>query len=126
MANAPLTNIWFPDNEARSRVVAALTTAAAGGGGAAVTITIPNDYPPIDRTIPCPILGMFAAQNGATLVANGQEAFAMANQMNTTLTPDSAGEFRITGARTIEIYQQANEAQVVLVIYVAKGTGQKT
>ena len=124
MANAPLANIWFPDDEARSRVVAAITT-SAGGAGAAVVITIPNGYPPIDRTIPCPVLGIFTAQVGATLVANGIEGYAMADQMG-ALAADSAGEFQITGARTISIWEQAAEAKIVLVIYVAKGTGQET
>ena len=124
LANAPLANIWFPDDEARSRVVAAITTLAAVG--AAATFTIPNGYPPIDRTIPCPILGIFCAQNGATLAANGQEAFAIAGQMGTAVAPDSIGEFRVTGARTVEVFQTAAEAQVVLVIYVGKGSGQET
>jgi sugar phosphate isomerase/epimerase len=125
MANAPLANIWFPDDEARSRVVAAISTAAAVG--AAVTITIPNGYPPIDRTIPCPVLAIVVADNTAAgLLANGQEMFAIAGQMGTALAPDSAGEFRITGARTVEIFQQVNVAQVALIIYVAKGSGQET
>jgi hypothetical protein len=125
MANAPLANIWFPDDEARSRVVAAISTVAAVG--AAVTITIPNGYPPIDRTIPCPVLAIVVADNTvAGLLANGQEMFAIAGQMGTALAPDSAGEFRITGARTVEIFQQVAVDQVALIIYVAKGSGQET
>ncbi len=128
MANAPLTNVWFPDNEDRSRVIAAITT-SAGGAGANITITIPNGYPPIDRTIPCPVLAIFTAQVGTTLVGNGVEGYALGGQMGATpasLTPDSAGEFLITGARTIDIWEQAAEAKVVLVIYIGKGTGQET
>lgn len=125
LANAPLANIWFPDDEARSRVIAAISTVAAVG--AAVTITIPNGYPPIDRTIPCPVLAIVVADNTAGgLLANGQEMFAIAGQMGTALAPDSAGEFRITGARTVEILQQVATDQIALIIYVAKGTGQQT
>ena len=102
LANAPLANIWFPDDEARSRVIAAISTVAAVG--AAVTITIPNGYPPIDRTIPCPVLAILVADNTAGgLLAFGQEMFAIAGQMPTALAPDSAGEFRITGARAVGI-----------------------
>nr|BDI55207.1 MAG: hypothetical protein [uncultured archaeon] len=131
MANLPLANFWFPDNEARSRVVAAYTTIAAVG--AAVTITIPDAYPPIDRTIPCPVLAIVVADNTvAGLLLHGQEMFAIGGvaavggQMPTALAPDSAGEFRITGARTVEIWQQVNVTQAVLIIYVAKGSGQET
>ena len=125
MANVPLANIWFPDDEARSRVIAAITTCAAVG--AAVTITIPNGYPPIDRTIPCPVLAIVLADNTAGgLLANGQEMFAIAGQMATGTAADSAGEFQITGARTIELFQQIATDQVALVIYVAKGSGQET
>ena len=131
LANAPLANIWFPDDEARSRVVAAYTTVAAGGGTAVVTATIPNNYPPIDRTIPCPVLAIVAADNTAGgLLALGQEMFAMSiggvvGQMG-ALAPDSVGEFQITGARTIDFYQTDNTTQAVLIIYVAKGSGQET
>jgi len=126
VANLPLTNIWFPDEEARSRVVAAYTTVAAGGGAAVVTATIPNGYPPIDRTIPCPVLAIIAADNTAGgLLALGQEAFPIADQMG-VLPPDSVREFQITGARTIDFYQTVNITQAVLIIYVAKGSGQET
>ena len=125
LANAPLANIWFPDEEAWSRVVAAFTTIAAVG--AAVVATIPNEYPPIDRTIPCPVLAIVAADNTvAGLLADGQETFAIANQMPTALAADSIGEFRITGARTIELFQTVAVTQAVLIIYVAKGSGQET
>lgn len=125
LANAPLANIWFPDEEARSRVVAAITVAAAIG--AATNLVIPNGYPPIDRTIPCPVLAIVIADNTvAGLGANGQEMFAIAGQMPTALAADSAGEFRIIGERTIEIWQQVAVDQVALIIYVAKGSGQET
>jgi hypothetical protein len=63
------------------------------------------------------------AQAGATLVANGNEGFDITGHCDGT--PDSAGEFQITGDRTIKVYQQANEAQDALVLYYGKGSGQK-
>ena len=124
LANVPLANIWFPDNEARSRVVAAVARLAAAG--AATNLVIPNEYPPIDRTIPCPVLAIFTAENGAVLGAVGQEAFAIAGQMGTALAADSIGEFRITAPRIVEVFQTLAATQVALIIYVAKGSGQET
>jgi len=121
-----LANIWFPNLKDRSRIIAAISTLPAVGAPAASNVVIPNDYPPIDRTIPCPVLAIFCAQNTATLAANGQHAFAMAGQLNTGVAPTGAGEFQITGVRTISVWNLPNEAQVVLIIYVAKGSGQDT
>ena len=124
LANAPLANIWFPDNEARSRIVAAIARLAAVG--AATNLVIPNEYPPIDRTIPCPVLAIVALDDTAGgLLATGQELFAMAGQMG-ALAPDSLGEFRITGVRTVSVFQTVATTQVALIIYVAKGSGQET
>ncbi|KKM89497.1 hypothetical protein LCGC14_1248110 [marine sediment metagenome] len=122
---APITNIFFPSEEDRGRVVAAATTVAASGGAAAAkTLTIGNEYPPIDLNIPSPVLAILVAQNGATLAANGIHAFAIGGQMSTA--PDSAGEFQILTSRTISIWQLPNETCDVVVIYVSKGNGQKT
>ena len=124
LANAPLANIWFPDDEARSRVVAAIARLAAVG--AATNLVIPDEYPPIDRTIPCPVLAIVALDNTAGgLLALGEEMFAMAGQMG-ALAPDSVGEFQITGVRTVSVFQTVNTTQVALIIYVAKGSGQET
>lgn len=125
---APLVDVWFPDRKDRERIVAAVTTSAGAAGGV-VTITIPNQYPPIDRSIPCPVLAIIGAITTATLAINENEIWAMAGQMGATpatLTPDSAGEFLITGPRTIDIWEQTAGIKAVLVIYVSKGSGQKT
>ncbi len=119
---APITPI-FPDKEARRRMVVAATTVAAGAA-AAKTITIPDAYPPIDLSIPSPVLAIMIGQNEATLVVDGSGVFAIAGQMSTT--PDSAGEFQILSARTISIWKIANKTAVVLVCYISKGSGQKT
>lgn len=130
MATSPLSNIYFPSDEllnpqkSGSFLCAAVSTLAAHGGSATdKTITIGNEYPPIDQEIPNPVLAIFAVQDGATMVANGAQAWDISNQCDGT--PDSADEFQVTGARTISVYQEANESMVVLVIYVAKGTGNK-
>jgi len=118
-----LANIWFPDNEDRKRIIAAVCT-SAGGAGAAVQIAIPNNYPPIDRTIPCPILGILTMCSGAVLAANDNDGFAMAGQM--AVAPTGAGEWFINGARTIQIWEITARAKAVLVVYIAKGSGQQT
>jgi len=118
-----LANIWFPDNKDRKRTIAAVTT-SAGGAGAAITITIPNSYPPIDRTIPCPILGIMTMVDGAVLAINDNDGFAMGGQM--AVAPTGAGEWFITGPRTIQIWEITARAKYALVVYIAKGSGQET
>ncbi|KKM89495.1 hypothetical protein LCGC14_1248090 [marine sediment metagenome] len=119
---APITPL-FPDKEARRRMVVATTTITAGAG-VVKTITIPAAYPPIDLNIVSPVFAIMIAQNEGTLVADGSGVYAIGGQMSTA--PDSAGEFLITGARTINIWKLANKTAVVLVCYVSKGSGQKT
>ena len=121
-----LANIWFPNLESRKRVIAAISTLPAVGAPAESVLTIPAGYPPIDRSIPNPVLAIFAAQNDATLVANGANGFAIAGDCGFGTAPTGAGEFRITGARTLGVWNLINETQVVLIIYVAKGSGQET
>ena len=118
-----LANIWFPDPEDRKRTVAAVCT-SAGGAGAAITITIPNQYPPIDVTIPCPVLAMLSCVDGAVLAIDDNDGFAMAGQM--AVAPTAAGEFFILTSRTIQIWEITARAKHVLVVYVSKGSGQET
>jgi len=118
-----LANIWFPSVEDRKRIVAAVTT-SAGGAGAAITITIPNGYPPIDRTIPCPVLAILTLCSGAVLAIDDNDGFAMAGQM--AVAPTGPGEFFINGARTIQIWEITARAKAVLIVYVSKGSGQET
>nr|BDI55205.1 MAG: hypothetical protein [uncultured archaeon] len=118
-----LANIWFPSEEDRKRIIAAVTT-SAGGAGAVVTITIPDAYPPIDRTIPCPVLAIMAAMDLAVLAIAENEIWPMADQM--AVAPTAVGEFLITGARTIDIWEQTVGLKHVLVVYVSKGSGQET
>ena len=119
-----LANIWFPDKREWGQMVAAVVDLAAGGGGAVETLVIPNHYPPIDRTIPCPVLAILALQNDATLLALGNTGCAIAGQMAAAPTAD--GEFYITGQRTIDIWQTNNEIQVYIIFYISKGSGQET
>ena len=69
MANAPLANIWFPNEKARGRIVAAITTSAGAAGGV-VGLTIPNNYPPIDDSLPCPVIAIIAGITTAVLAIN--------------------------------------------------------
>ncbi len=128
MGNAPLANILFPDRKDRERIVVAVTTSAGAAGGV-VTLTIPNQYPPIDRTIPCPVLAIIGMITTAVLAIDENPIWAMADQMGATpatLTPDSAGEFLITGARTIDVWEITAGIKAILIVYVSKGSGQET
>ena len=116
----PIANIHFPSEEKRSQIVGAVTSLAAGLG-AVVTATIPVDYPPIDRTIQNPVIAALFVQDGAAQAANGCHAFDITGHCNGV--PDSAGEFQITGERTIDFWQLPNETGHILIIYVSKGSG---
>ena len=127
MANAPIALTVFPDPAQRKMVVAAVTT-CAGGAGAVMTLTIPNGYPPIDRTISCPVLAILGLCLGAVLAINDNLVWAIAGTMGTGAggVPDSVGEFQITGARTIDVWELAAGIKVVMIVYVSKGSGQET
>ena len=126
---APLAVHRFPDPKDRKRIIVAMTTSAGAAGGV-VTLTIPNEYPPIDRTIPCPVIAIIGGRVlGATMPPNTMEVWALAGQMGATpatLTPDSVGEFLITGARTIDVWEQTAGIKVIMIVYVSKGSGQET
>jgi hypothetical protein len=119
-----LANIWFPDVRDWGQMVCAPVACAAGAGGAVATLTIPNNYPPIDRTIPCPVLAILGVQADAVLLALGNTGCAIAGQM--AVAPTADGEFFITGARTVDIWQTPAELQVYLIFYISKGSGQET
>jgi len=126
MVTAPMTNILFPMPEQRKRIIAAATTLAASGGAAAAkVITIGNEYPEIDRSIPNPILAILVSQNAATQAANSNHIFTIAGTM-AAVVPDQTPNFFITGARTISVWQLLNNTCDALVIYVAKGSGANT
>ena len=119
-----LANLWFPDVRNWGQMVAAVIDLAAGGGGAVETLTIPNQYPPIDRTIPSPVLAILCVQADAVLLALGNDGCAIGGQM--AAAPTATNEFFITGARTIDIWQTPDEIQVYIVFYISKGSGQET
>jgi hypothetical protein len=123
MATSPLSNIYTPSEEEYSKMMVATADISSAGGTSVATITLDNAYPAIDQTIPSPVLAIVLMQDGATLAANGIENFLITGQCDGT--PDSAGEFQITGDRTIDVYQTAAESQAVLVFYIARGTGEK-
>ena len=119
-----LANIWFPDERDWGQMVAAVISDTNAGIGTAKTVTIPNEYPPIDRTIPSPILAILILQSDATLAALGNTSCAIGGQMGVAPTAD--GEFFITGARTFQFWKTLTELQVLIVFYISKGSGQDT
>lgn len=106
-----------------SKAIVAVGSVSSGGGTSEVTVTLDNKYPAIHRGIQSPILSIIAIQTGATLAANGVESCEITGQVDPGSTPDSTGEYRITGDREIKFYQTAAEDQDVLVCYIPKGTG---
>lgn len=122
MVVAPITNIFFPSEEDRANMIAAAVSVGAGGGTAVATITIPAAYPPINVKVPMPVIAIILLQADATLLASGNEFMTIADQCDGV--PDSAKEFQITGARTIDFYQTPNELQSAIVFYIADGSGQ--
>ena len=121
-----LANIWFPDERHWGRMVVAVIDDSAAGSGAAKVITIPNNYPPIDLNLPNPVLAIFAVQTDVTLVILGNTGCAIAGDMGNAAAPTADGEFQITAARTIDIWQTPAITQVYIVFYISKGSGQKT
>lgn len=121
---ASLSDVFYPTEEERSRLCATIADLAANGGAATnKTITLGNDNPPIDQRLPNPVIAIIAIQDGSTFVANGCQGWDISGQADAT--PASSGEFQITGNRTIDVYQEANESMKVLVLYVGRGGGQK-
>jgi hypothetical protein len=127
MANTPIALIQFPDRKDRTQIIAAVTTSAGAAGGV-VTLTIPAGYPPIDRTIPCPIIAILGAAAAAGLLANENLVWAIAGTMGSGAggVPDSVGEFQVTGARTVDVWELTAGVKHILIVYVAKGSGQET
>ena len=120
---APMTDILFPEDSALSRLIIAETTCGVGIG--VVTLTLSASYPPIDRSLPNPVLAILLVQNDATLVATGSEQFPITGAMVAGIAPDSIGEFLVTADRTINVYRSAAETTIALIAYISKGSGNK-
>jgi len=120
---APMSPVLFPMPKQVEMMIAAAVSIGATGG-AAETITIPNDYPEIDISLPNPVIAIAILQADATLLASGAEFLSIADHCDGA--PDSAKEFQITGVRTIDFYQTPNELQCCLVFYIPRGSGIKT
>ena len=73
---------------------------------------------------PCPIVAMFKFQMDATLIQYGHEVYLVTGAC--AGVPDSAGEFQITADRTIDIWQQVDELCLIMIFYIAQGSGNKT
>ena len=121
---AAMTDILFPEDSALSRLIIAETTCAGSAGGV-VTLTLSASYPPIDRSLPNPVLGIILVQNDATLVINGSEVYNITGAMVAGIAPDSTGEFLVTADRTINVWRLVNETTIAIIAYISKGSGNK-
>lgn len=121
---AAMTDILFPEDSVLSRLILAETT-STGGAGAVVTLTLAASYPPIDRSIPNPILAIMTVQNSATLLQNASEIYTIADSMVAGVAPDDDNEFVVTGDRTIDIWTRIAEPAIALIAYISKGSGNK-
>ncbi len=123
--SSPLTDILTPNEKQRGGMIAGGAEVASAAAGVK-TITLGNGYPAINRKIQSPVLLILLVQYDPVLVQNGCEAFFISGQMDRATAPDSAGEFQITGARTIDVYSTANnETLHAIVFYIPEGSGAK-
>lgn len=111
-----------PNEKDYSKMICAGVAHTSTGAAGVETLTIDNDYPPIDMGIQSPVLAIILIENETP--ANDQnEVFLPSGQMARGTAPDSAGEFEITGERTIDIYQTNDLNGNALIFYIPKGTG---
>jgi len=109
--------ILLPDLT-KEKLAFGIGTFTAAGAGAAVTVTLPSSNAPIKQRIQSPILAMVSLTKN---VATDSQYFVPTGQMARAVAPDSAGEFQITGARTVKIWDAKNQDGYVLIWYVPDG-----
>jgi len=120
------TAVRMPRKEDTNKAITAFFTLTSTGGTKADTITLDNDYPPIDLTIQSPILGIFMIADETGVAIDDPEIFLPTGQVDRGDAADSAGEFAITGARTISVYHEGDQNGKGMVTYVPKGSSQLT
>jgi hypothetical protein len=121
MAVAPIATILTPRKHDLGNAIMAVATYTSAGATTAVTVTLANSYPPINRRIPMPILGIFCIANETAWAAGDNQNFEPSGQCDGV--PDSAGEFQITGDRTFVIYNTPDKNGTLVVFYCYKGSG---
>ncbi len=124
MAVSPITTIYTPPESCWKRIVTAFGTYTSAGATTAITITIDNAYPPIDRGIQSPVLGILMIADESSVAVGDIQVFDITGQVDRSSAPDSAGEFQITGDRTVKVYNTPDKDGKYIITYVAKGSGE--
>jgi len=123
MANTPLgTEVRMPSEKDRENAIVAFGSFTSIAGTEVLTMTLDNDYPPINMGLQSPILGIafIEAEVAATDVC---WAGIPTNKM-ATLAPDTQGEFLVTAGRTINFYHTNDVNGIAIVSYIPKGSSQ--
>lgn len=127
MADPLGTAVRMPSEKKLSTSIVAYGTYTATGAGAAVTCTLDNDYPPIDRTIQSPVLFILQYPKETTDRAiTEMDIFIPNDQMARAVAPDGANEFQISGARTFVIWDTSNKDGIFVISYIPQGSPQLT
>jgi len=113
--------LYFDDSGIKHPLCAGIGTYTAGGAGAACTVTLGDHYPAIAMRMQCPVIAIVKIPTEAAGAATGLEYYTPDNQMPIGTAPDSAGEWAITGARTLSIWETADKNGICIIIYVPEG-----
>lgn len=119
--------LFLDESGVKHPLCAAIGTYVKAGAGAKVTVTIGDHYPAIKRAIPFPVISIIKIPTEAASTAAGIEFYTPDNMTKrgtgVGYDPDGAGEFNITGNRTIDIWDLTNKDGICIIIYVPDGYG---
>jgi len=120
----PITTPKSPSGKDFARAITVAVAHTSTGAAGVETLTLNSQYPAIDRSLQSPILSIVLIES-ETPANDLSFVFLPSGQMSPGVAPDGAGEFVITGDRTINIYQTADLNGIALISYIPRGTGQK-
>lgn len=116
------TSVRMPSEKQLAKAITVGITYTSGGATTAVTITLDSDYPPIDRTIQSPILGIFLIADETAVAVDDIQMSIPSNQVARGSAADSGNEFAITGARTISVYNTPDKNGIGWMTYIPQGS----
>lgn len=126
MADPLGTAVRMPSAKKLEEVITAYFTMTSTGATKADTVTLDNDYPPIDLSLQSPVLGIFMIADETAITTVDPEVFIPNGQMSRAVAPDGAGEFQLTGARTFAVYHAGDLNGKGMITYVPRGSPQLT
>ena len=125
MADPLGASVRMPSSKKLSTAITAYFELASDGASPS-TLTLDSDYPPIDLSIQSPVLGIFLINDETAVAIADPEHFIPAGQMARGTAPDSAGEFQLTGARTINVFHTGDKNSKGMITYIQQGSPQLT